>query len=121
MADAAEPPLYEINNGVRRSKAADLLKRQSIRATVDGGGPAREVPVQDLRVPRGNRAKNRIDITSELAEERWLDTFVRTANGETPAPIDVRTAPGSDGIPLRDVPVTKRGRPVDPLTGEATP
>lgn len=119
--DQGERPLLEINDGVRRAKAADLTGLRSIRATVDAGGPAREVPISDLRVPRGNRAKHAIDITSEWAEERWLDTYVRTAKREVPPPIDVRTAPNSDGVPIRDVRVTKRGRPVDPLTGEATP
>jgi hypothetical protein len=111
-------PLYEINDGVRRAKAADLAGRDSVPATVDGHGPVRHVPVVDLRVPKGNTGKHRIDITTETAEERWLDTYVRTASGETPPPIDVRTAPNSDGVPIRSVPVVKKGRAVDPFSGE---
>ncbi len=72
----------------------------------------------DLRVPKGNTGKHRIDITSESAEERWLDTYVRTTNGETPPPIDVRTVPNSDGLPIRSVWVVRKGKPVDPLSGE---
>jgi hypothetical protein len=114
----AQRPLYEINDGVRRAKAADLAGKDSVPATVDGRGAVRHVPVVDLRVPKGNAGKHRIDITSETAEERWLDTYVRTVNGERPPPIDVRTAPDSDGVPIRAVPVVKKGRPVDPLSGE---
>ena len=87
-------PLFEINDGVRRAKAASLLGRPTVRATVDGVARPREIDVDDLRIPRGNVAKHVIDITSEPAEERWLDTYVRSMNGETAPPIDVRTAPG---------------------------
>jgi hypothetical protein len=59
-----------------------------------------------------------IDITEERAEERWLDTYVQTKRGQLPPPIDVQSAPDSQGVPIRDVPVTKNGRPVDPLSGE---
>ena len=118
MARVPERPLYEINDGVRRAKAADLTGNRSVPATIDGRGAVRQVPLDDLRVPKGNTGKHRIDITSESAEERWLDTYVRTANGETPPPIDVRTAPNSDGVPIRSVPVVKKGTPVDPLSGE---
>jgi hypothetical protein len=118
VAREPERPLYEINDGVRRAKAADLAGRDSVPATVDGHGAVRHVPVVDLRVPKGNTGKHRIDITSETAEERWLDTYVRTVNGEKPPPIDVRTTPNSNGIPIRSVPVVKKGRPVDPLYGE---
>jgi len=111
-------PLYEINDGVRRAKAASITGRISLPATVDGTPRVLDVPVESLRVPKGNVGKHVIDITREQAEERWLDTYVRTVNGETPPPIDVRTASGSDGVQVRDVPVVKRGRPVDPLTGE---
>ena len=118
MARAAERPLYEINDGVRRAKAASLAGRVSLPAYVDGRRQVRDVPVEDLRVPRGNKAKHAIDVTRERAEERWLDTYVRTLNGEKPPPIDVRTVPDSQGVPVRDVPVTKNGRPVDPMSGE---
>jgi hypothetical protein len=111
-------PLYEINDGVRRAKAAAIIGRATVPATVDGRPGVTDVPVESLRVPRGNVGKHVIDITREQAEERWLDTYVRTVNPETPPPIDVRTAPGSDGVPVRDVPVVKRGCPVDPFTGE---
>ena len=110
--------LYEINDGVRRAKAASLVGPPTVQATVDGELRPREVSMDDLRVPRGNTGKHVIDISSEPAEERWLDTYVRTINGEQAPPIDVRSAPGSDGIPVRDVPVVKRGKPVDPLSGE---
>lgn len=103
---------------MRRAKAASLTGKPTIRATVDGAATPREVNVADLRVPRGNTGKHVIDISSEPAEERWLDAYVRTRNGEMPPPIDVRTVPGSDGVRLRDVPVIKRGKPVDPLSGE---
>ena len=118
MARGGGRTLFEINDGVRRAKAADLTGRRTIPATVDGAGATRDVPVDDLRVPRGNRGKHAIDISTEAAEERWLDTYVRTAKGERPPPVDLRTAPGSDGVPIRDVPVVKKGKPVDPFTGE---
>ena len=92
--------------------------RPTVPATVDGRPQVRDVPVESLRVPRGNVGKHVIDITRERAEERWLDTYVRMVNGELPPPIDVRTAPQSDGVPISDVPVVKHGKPVDPFTGE---
>ena len=113
-----DPPLYEINDGVRRAKAASLAGYKLLPAHVDGQRRVRDVPVDDLRVPRGNKGKHAVDISRESAEERWLDTYVRTLNGEQPPPIDVRTVPGSDGVPVGEVPVTKHGRPVDPLSGE---
>ena len=109
---------YEINDGIRRAKAALLTGRSMIRATIDGAPTARGVPLDSLRVPRANVGKHTIDITREAAEERWLDTYVRTSNGEVPPPIDVRSAPRSDGVPLREVPASKRGKQVDPLSGE---
>ena len=111
-------PLYEINDGVRRAKAASLTGRHSLPAYVDGDRRVRDLPVEDLRVPRGNKGKHRIEVGRERAEERWLDTYVRTVNGERPPPIDVRTVPDSPGVPIREVPVTKNGRPVDPMSGE---
>ena len=109
---------YEIDDGIRRAKAAQLSGKATVRATIDGAPTPREVPLDTLRVPRGNVGKRVIDITREPAEERWLDTYVRTSNGEVPPPIDVRSAPRSDGVPLREVPVVKRGKQVDPLSGE---
>ena len=118
LEHGASRPLYEINDGVRRAKAASLARRRSLPAYVDGRRKVQDVPVEDLRVPRGNKGKHRIDISGERAEERWLDTYVKTLNGEQPPPIDVRTVPGSQGVPVREVPVTKNGRPVDPMSGE---
>ena len=118
MAFESEFPLYEINDGIRRAKAAEFFGKASIPATVDGGGEVRFVPIGQLRVPRANVAKHSLDITDERAEERWLDTFVRTMNGEAMPPIDIRTAPNSQGLPINEVRVMKQGRVVDPFTGE---
>ena len=118
MSENDAAPLFEINDGVRRAKAASATGRTHLPATIDGGTDVRELAVDALRVPRMNVGKHVIDITREPAEERWLDTYVRTVNGEQPPPIDVRTAPGSAGVAISDVPVVKRGRRVDPFTGE---
>jgi len=112
------PPLFEVNDGIRRAKAASIHGISEVPATSDGGLTVRKLPVDSLRVPRTNVGKHVIDITEEPAEVRWLDTYIRTMKGETPPPVDVRTAPGSDGIRIRDVPVVKRGTVVDPFTGE---
>lgn len=118
MTRDRDETLYEINDGVRRAKAAELAGRRDLPATVDGADAVRQVPVDALRVPRGNAFKHVIDISTESAEERWLDAYVRAKAGETPPPVDVRTTPNSNGVAIRDVPVVKGGRPVDPQTGE---
>src|SRR5207244_11761562 len=100
MARVGVGPLYEINDGVRRAKAANLAGRTSIPAYIDGRPQLRDVPVADLRVPRGNKGKHRIDITQQRAEEPWLDTYIQTVNGRQPPPIDVRTAPDSQRVPV---------------------
>ena len=110
--------MYEINDGVRRAKAARLAGRATIPAHVDGRVTVQPVRVDDLRVPLGNKGKHRIEIGEEREEERWLDTYVQTMGGQRPPPIDVRSTPDSPGIRIGNVPVTKNGRPVDPMSGE---
>lgn len=88
---------YEIIDGVRRSKAANIAKQGSIEAEVLGsGGKTVKVPLESLRSPH----KTVID-TSGSGLTRWLDTLKRTLLGEKPPPILVE--PGSRGVPIEDV------------------
>ena len=90
---------YEIVDGVRRAKAADLAGHDTIWAVVDGDAHEQKVPVHTLLSP-----KRVIDITTPRELKRWRNVVegMREEPDLLP-PIVIR--PGSNGIPIRDVPV----------------
>lgn len=90
---------YEILDGVRRSKAAEIAGLGTIRAEVIGtGGQTIDLTIDALR-----SLKSVIDASTASALSRWLDTLRRTTAGSEPPPILVQ--PGTRGTPNRDVTV----------------
>jgi hypothetical protein len=88
---------FEIIDGVRRAKAADLLDHGSVWAVVDDAGAEQRVPVGSLLSP-----KRTIDISTPRERQRWIN--VKTGMADEPdllPPIIVRR--GSRGLPIRDV------------------
>jgi|SRR5215208_2397026 len=110
----ASAPIYEINDGVRRSKAAQLAGKQTIRANI---GPSKLVQDIALDLVRSSPIKPVIDITSPREEARWKWVLSGTIGGNEIKPIHVRKMASSRGLPIRDVRVVKNGKPVDPFTG----
>jgi RHS repeat-associated protein len=90
---------FEILDGVRRSKAAEIAGKGSIKAEVSGtGGKVVEVPLGSLRSP-----KSVIDVSSPRDMTRWMKTLGQTLRGSEPPPILVR--PGPNGTPIHQVKV----------------
>ena len=90
---------FEIIDGVRRAKAADLAEYDTIWAVVEGESRERKVPVRSLLSP-----KRQINVSTPRELQRWEN--VRRGMAEAPdvlPPIVVR--PGTTGTPIRDVPV----------------
>jgi hypothetical protein len=91
---------YEIMDGVRRAKAAEIAGHEMIRAELYGpGGKIIDVPIKSLLSPKAT-----IDTTLSPAElPRWLNTLRQTLSGSKPPPIQIQ--PGSVGtlIPKVDV------------------
>jgi hypothetical protein len=90
---------YEILDGVRRSKAAEIKGDTHIDAHIvskDGQTIGKgKLPLDALRSP-----KKAID-TSGAGLDRWLDTLRKTMSGSKAPPIQV--TPGSKGTPIKDV------------------
>jgi len=65
---------FQILDGVRRSKAAELAGNATIRAEILGsGGKVVEIPLDALRSPKGV-----IDATTSPGLSRWLNTLRQT-------------------------------------------
>ena len=89
--------IFEILDGVRRSKAAEVAGQPSIKAEVFGwNGKIIDIPLEALRSPD----KNVID-TAGSGLHRWLETLGKTMRGSQPPPILVQ--PGTRGIPVADI------------------
>jgi hypothetical protein len=96
--------LFEIGEGVRRSKAAEILKKESIPARIIREGQAdelRDLPLTSLRSPR-----EVINASTLTDAERMASVLEGTRKGTVP-PIDVR--PGSRGTPIKDVKIKYPG------------
>ena len=92
---------FEIIDGVRRSKAAELAHRQTVRAEVVVGNRVVEtldIPLASLRSP----SKSAIDVSSSRRQfERWQSVLDGTKRGDPLPPITVQ--PGSRGPSIFDV------------------
>jgi RHS repeat-associated protein len=88
--------LYEIGDGVRRAKAAEMVGRQTIRA-MDNAGRIFEVPIKDLRSP----LKEVIDMTNPNEVSRFNKILEGMKLGDDLPPIYVN--PGSRGIPVSKI------------------
>jgi hypothetical protein len=92
-------PTYEIIDGVRRVKAAQIADQPTIWALINGRMPEQKILVCDLLSP-----KKVIDVSEPRELARWLN--VRDGMADQPdllPPIIVRR--GSRGVPIADVPV----------------
>ncbi|CAM2068050.1 RHS repeat-associated core domain-containing protein [Sulfidibacter corallicola] len=87
---------YEILDGVRRSKAADLTNQKTIKAEIFDKND-RLVRSDDVPLDRLKSPKEKID----LSNGRFQDTMKRTKEGRTPPPIQV--TPGNKGTPIKEV------------------
>lgn len=87
--------LYEIQEGVRRAKAAWLCGRETIAATVGGIGDIIQVPVKSLLSP-----KPVIEDTGPRGGD-WGRAYRGTQRGDILPPIEVM--PGSFGAPIAEV------------------
>lgn len=92
--------IFEIQDGVRRAKAADTLGKKSIDAEIvdefDRVVDRKEVPVDSLRSP-----KDKIETRNLEEIERYGEVQDATQKGASLPPI--RVTPGERGIPVRDV------------------
>ena len=88
--------LYEIQDGVRRAKAAWLCGQETIPAQIGGTGPIIQIALRNLRSPH----KDVIDATGVRGID-WGKTYRATLRGEAPPPI--RVLPGDQGPMLEEV------------------
>ncbi|WP_426733189.1 RHS repeat-associated core domain-containing protein [Myxococcus faecalis] len=90
---------FEILDGVRRSKAAEMAGQTTVKAEVIGtGGQVIDVPLDALRSP-----KTMIDATTNSSLQRWMNTLKQTMSGSPAPPILVQ--PGTRGTPIPGVTV----------------
>jgi hypothetical protein len=91
---------YEIVDGVRRAKAAQMSGLEAIPARIDDGtgalGPVLELQITSLRSP-----KDDIDISTTAKFQRFKNTFDKTRRGSLPPPIIV--VRGGGGRLISDV------------------
>lgn len=89
---------YEILDGVRRAKAAELLGHKTIPATIAGhGNQIFDLPIDALKSPY----KTKIDVSDQDKMDRWMKTFKKTKEGSVPPPIQVES--GNNGISIEDI------------------
>ena len=92
---------FEILDGVRRSKSADLVGNKTIPAEIIDA-QQRNLGVTDLPIDSLLSPKSSIDIsTSREADRFFRNNLDRARAGSVPPPITVTS--GSRGIPIRDV------------------
>src|ERR1044071_2193958 len=97
-AEGSGNATYEILNGVRRAKAAEIAGHTGIEAEIEVGGRTvgrQTLPLDALRSP-----KEAIS-TAGSGLDRWLDTLGKTLSGSKPPAI--RVTPGTRGTPIPDV------------------
>jgi len=88
--------LYEIQDGVRRAKAAQLCGLETIPAQIGGMGPVIHVALKNLRSPH----KGVIDGTGVRGID-WGKMCRAALRGAAPSPIDVQI--GDAGPTLEEV------------------
>ncbi len=88
--------IYEIGEGVRRTKAAQELGQKTIKAE-DHTGKTFDVPIENLRSPM----KSEIDVSNPDLKLRYQNIYDATKAGEITTPIYVQ--PGDRGIKIRNI------------------
>ncbi len=91
--------IYEILEGVRRTKAAYVCGRKYIAAQVNGVGPVIDIPIGNLRSP-----KDEIE-TIGVRGLAWGRILRATRAGQPLPPIEI--TPGERGIPIAEVAVVE--------------
>src|SRR5215207_8379232 len=94
------PAVFEINDGVRRSKAAQLAGMKRIPANLASGSTVLQIPLDQVR---SSPLKPVIDITAPREEARWKGVLQGIVGGNRIRPIHVRKMAASRGLPIRDV------------------
>jgi len=90
---------YEIIDGVRRAKAAQLAGQLTIWALINGRQPEEKIPVAALLSP-----KKKIDISQPRELQRWLS--VRDGMKSEPDLLPaIIVRDGARGILIDDVPI----------------
>ncbi len=99
---------YEIVDGVRRAKAAELCGKPVIRAKIIGADGRQIGPVTDVGVDTlGSPSKPSIDVSTGPKMDRFMETLGKTKQGSIPPPIEV--TPGNRGPKIRDVTLDLHG------------
>jgi RHS repeat-associated protein len=92
---------FEILDGVRRAKAAELAGRTTIRAEVEVAGKtvrSAEIPLEQLRSP----FKSAIDVSSSPAQAQRFQQIMQGTQAGSKLP-SIRVQPGSRGPSIVDV------------------
>ncbi len=92
---------YEIVDGVRRSKAAEMLGRSVIDA-VDTTGKKITASIESLFSP----SKDKIDVSSSGKMDRFMRVLEGVKSEKTPP---ILVTPGSRGTPIKDVVLDPKG------------
>ena len=90
---------YEITDGVRRAKAADIAGHDTIWAEVGNSSKEEKIPVRALLSP-----KKVIDVSSQRELARW-DSIKRWMARQPDLFPPIHIAPGSNGTPIEEVSV----------------
>jgi len=93
---------YEIDDGVRRSKATEINGKETINANIMEDGKIienKDIPVNSLLSPH----KDSLDLAEGTGAnmDRYMDVQEAIQNGDKLPPIQVRQ--GSNGTPIKDV------------------
>ncbi|MBC8143497.1 MAG: hypothetical protein H7Y38_18870 [Armatimonadetes bacterium] len=91
--------IYEILEGVRRTKAAYVCGRETIAAQVNGVGAVIAVPIRNLRSPKD------VIETSGVRGLAW-ERILRATRADVVLP-PIEITPGNRGIPIADVSVVE--------------
>jgi cell fate regulator YaaT (PSP1 superfamily) len=105
----ASQETFEIIDGVRRAKAAELAGKATVVVQVDDGTGRLSSPIEVQIDPLRSPHKSTIDLATQAALDRWLDVFRRAKQGSMPPPIMVRR--GSKAMKISDVEFERRGSP----------
>ena len=97
---------FEILDGVRRSKAGDLVGNQTIPGQILNA-EGKVVGTQNIPISQLLSPKPSIDVSTTVNMNRFMDTLNKTKAGSVPPPITV--TPGGRGVPIRDVPLDPLG------------
>ena len=90
---------FEILDGVRRTKAAEITDKKTINAGILVDNKvvgSKEIPIGLLLSPKKN-----ISLTRQIDADRFMNTLNQTKSGSKPPNIQV--VPGSKGTPIKDV------------------